>query len=189
MTSERSLSNAKDARNAALGAAWRACRRGAAVLALTAASLTAAMSGASAHGATAGTLTIAHPYALPTPPGATSGGAYLKEISNQGTSADSLVGVSSSAADRVQLHEMRMDGDVMRMRPVVAIAIGAGQRVAMAPGNGYHLMFTGIHGAWKVGDHIPLTLQFERAGRVDVTVVVQERAAVAISHQRGMTER
>lgn len=144
---------------------------------LTAALLAGATFAAQAQGYTAGTLTIAHPYALPTPPGATTGGGYLKDIANGGTVPDALVGVSSSAADAVQLHTMQMDGNVMRMRAVKTLVIAPGQHVGMAPGDGYHLMFIGIHKSWAVGDAVPLTLQFEHAGRVDVVLQVQPRDA------------
>ena len=131
------------------------------------------------HGYTSDTLDIAHPYALPTPPGATTGGAYLKEIDNKGKAPDALVGATSPFADRVELHEMKMDGDVMRMRAVTAIAISPGGSVTMAPGGGYHLMLFGIKRPLVVGQDVPVTLQFEKAGKIDVVLHVQERGAEA----------
>jgi copper(I)-binding protein len=144
-----------------------------------------------AHGYTSGTLSIAHPYALPTPPGATTGGAYLKEIDNKGAIADTLLSASSPIADRVELHNMQMDGNIMRMRDVKTIAIAPGASVAMAPGGGYHLMMIGIHQPFVVGKDIPLTLQFEHAGKVDVMLHVQERGApmtMSMDHQHEMTK-
>jgi copper(I)-binding protein len=135
-----------------------------------------------AHDAASGDLAIAHPYALPTPPGATTGGAYLKAIANNGKAPDALIGASSPAADRVEIHDMQMDGNVMRMRAVKSIAIVPGKPVAMSPGNGYHLMMLGIHKPFVVGDEIPLTLQFEHGGKVDVMLHVQERGAMAMDH-------
>ncbi len=139
-----------------------------------------------AHAASPGPVTVAHPYALPTPPGARSGGVYVGDLGNGGKEADALIGVSSTAADVVQLHDMRMEGSVMRMRAVPSLAIGPGQHVAMKPGDGYHLMFIGIHKSWKVGDKIPLTLRFEKAGRVDVTVKVEDRASTSMDAMPGM---
>ena len=141
------------------------------------------------HGASVGDLTIAHPYALVTPYGATTGGAYLKDVFNQGKTADTLIGAASPAASQVQFHTMSMDGDVMRMRAVPSIAIGPGQHVVMAPGGGYHLMFIGLKKGWAVGDEIPLTLRFEHAGRVDVMLHVQERGTMSMAHQKGMTDQ
>lgn len=120
-------------------------------------------------------LNVAHPYSFPTPPGATTGAAYIKDMSNRGSKEDKLIGASSPIADHIEMHVMRMDGDVMRMRSVPSIVIAPGQHVAMGPGNGYHLMLVGIKRPFKIGDHFPLTLQFENAGRVDVMLSVQDR--------------
>ena len=148
----------------------------------TAALLTLFSLTAHGHDYSLGALNVAHPYALPTPSGATTGAAYLKDISNQGSKEDQLVGASTPIADHVELHVMRMDGDVMRMRHVPSIAIMPGQHVAMSPGNGYHLMLVGIKRPFKVGDQIPLTLQFEKSGRVDMMLSVQERGASSEMH-------
>ena len=137
---------------------------------------------AHAHGYTAGDIAIAHPYSVPTPPGATTGAGYLKELSNKGSADDRLVGASSTAADRVEMHTMSMDGDVMRMRQVAGIVIPAKGHVDMAPGNGYHLMLIGIRQPLKVGDKVPLKLTFENAGAVDVELLVQERGAASGLH-------
>ena len=137
---------------------------------------------AEAHGYSTPTLTIAHPYALPTPPGATTGGAYLTAVDSKGNTADALVGASSPVADRVEMHTMSMDGDVMRMRAVPSIAIEPGKPIAMTPGGGYHLMMIGIHKPFVVGDRIPLTLQFQHAGRVDVMLDVQARGVQDMDH-------
>jgi copper(I)-binding protein len=137
---------------------------------------------AQAHDFKSGDLAIAHPYALPTPPGATTGGAYLQEIANKGKTPDALIGASSPVADRVEIHDMQMDGNIMRMRAVKSVAIVPGKPVAMSPGHGYHLMMLGIHQPFAVGNEIPLTLQFEHAGKVDVMLHVQERGAMAMDH-------
>lgn len=147
------------------------------LMALAMATLTGA---AFAHGFASGDLAIAHPYALVTPPGATTGGAYLTEIDNRGKTPDALVGATSPIADRVEIHNAQMDGDIMRMRAVQSIAIAPGKPVTMAPGGGYHLMLIGIHRPLTVGNDIPLTLQFAHAGKVDVTLHVQERGDAAM---------
>lgn len=143
--------------------------------------LTAAL--AFAHGYTVGKIDIAHPYSVPTPPGATTGGAYIHALTNKGTTEDRLVGVTTPAADHVELHSMAMDGNVMRMREVAGgIPLPAGGQVEMAPGGGYHLMMIGIKQPLKVGDKIPGTLKFEKAGTVDVVFDVQERGAAPEKH-------
>lgn len=139
--------------------------------------LLVATSCARAHGYSVGDIDIAHPYAVPTPMGATTGAGYIEEMTNKGSTDDRLVGVSSIAAARVELHAMSMDGDVMRMRQVPGIVIPAKGRVDMAPGNGYHLMLVGIKQPLKVGDKIPIKLTFAKAGSVAVELTVQSRGA------------
>lgn len=122
-----------------------------------------------------GDIGIAHPYSLATPPGATTGAGYVDELSNGGSVDDRLVAASSSVADRVELHTMSMDGNVMRMRQVPVLVIPAKGHVDLVPGSGYHLMLVGLKRPLKVGDHVPLTLTFANAGKVDVEMQVRER--------------
>ncbi len=137
---------------------------------------------AQAHGYTLRDIGIAHPYAVPTPAGATTGAGYIKQLSNKGATDDRLVGVSSPLADHVEIHTMSMDNNIMRMRQVAGIVIPAGGHVDMAPGGGYHLMMIGIKQPLKVGDKIPVKLTFEKAGTVDVELHVQERGAAGDMH-------
>lgn len=122
-------------------------------------------------------IAVDRPYAVATPPGATTGAGYVEALSNHGAADDRLVGVSSPVADRVEVHTMSMDGDVMRMRAVPALVIPAGGHVDLAPGDGYHLMLIGLKRPLKVGDRVPLTLTFANAGHVDVEMPVRERGA------------
>jgi len=74
---------------------------------------------------------------------------------------------------------MKMDGNVMRMREVEkGLEIPAGGSVTLAPG-GFHLMMTGLKGPLKQGTSVPLTLVFEKAGRIDVELAVE---AIGASH-------
>ncbi len=134
---------------------------------------TAAFSFASAqaHDYTAGDIRIEHPWARPTVPGQKAGGAFMK-LTNPSGMADRLVGVRSDVATSTELHTMTMDGNVMRMREVQAIEIPAGQVVELKPG-AFHVMFMGLKAPMKVGDMLPLTLKFERAGEVAVQVKVE----------------
>jgi copper(I)-binding protein len=72
----------------------------------------------------------------------------------------------------VELHEMKMDGDVMRMRQVAAVDVPAGGSVALEPG-GLHVMLLGLKAPLKEGDRFPMTLRFEKAGEVKVEVHVE----------------
>lgn len=126
---------------------------------------------ARAHDYAAGALKIAHPWARVTVPGQKNGGAYLS-VQNTGAAADRLLGGSSPAAERVELHTMSLEGDVMRMREVTAMEIPAGGRVALQPGR-HHLMLMGLKSPLKAGDAVPLTLRFEKAGEVKVELKIE----------------
>lgn len=131
-----------------------------------------------AHGYSAGSLRIGHPWGRATPPGAEVAGGFLT-IENTGKVDDRLVGISSPAAARVELHQMRMDAGVMRMRRIDdGLVIAAGKTVALAPG-GYHVMFVEPKRAWVAGDRIKATLVFKNAGKVDVEFAVGDAGATA----------
>src|SRR4051812_44005941 len=126
---------------------------------------------AQAHEYKIGTLQIGHPWARATPKGATVGGGYLT-ITNNGTTADRLVGGSSPIAERFEVHEMSMDGNVMRMRPVKdGLEIKPGQTVKLEPG-GLHIMLVNLKQPIKEGERVKGTLTFEKAGSVDVEYAV-----------------
>ena len=88
---------------------------------------------------------------------ATSSAAYFEITSGRG---GRLVGVRSPVSSSVDLHEMKMEGDVMRMRAVDAITLPPGQPVALRP-NGLHVMITGLKQPLKAGATVPLTLVVE----------------------------
>ena len=122
---------------------------------------------ANAHGFKAGDLTIGHPWTRATPGGAKIGGGYLS-VTNNGTVPDRLIGVSLSVADHGEIHEMKMDGGVMSMRPLPdGIAIKPGETVKFEPG-GYHVMFMDLKEPLMEGTMVKGQLQFEKAGKVDV---------------------
>jgi copper(I)-binding protein len=137
---------------------------------------------AAAHDYKLGTLEIDQPWARATPPTAPTGGGYLS-IKNTGTTPDRLMSVSSPAAATVQVHEMKMDGSVMRMREIDGpLEIKPGQTVTLAPG-GLHLMMMGLKAPFKQGERVPVTLVFEKAGKVDVELAVVAMGAMPGHHQ------
>ncbi|MBL0728489.1 copper chaperone PCu(A)C [Piscinibacter sp. HJYY11] len=138
---------------------------------LAALSLSAIAWAAQAHSFKLGKLTIGHPYARSTAPGQPAGGAYLS-IRNAGAAGDKLVSASADVSRSVELHEMKMDGDVMRMREVSAVEVPAGKAVELKPG-GLHIMLMGLKAPLKQGEKFPLKLKFEKAGEVTVTVNVE----------------
>ena len=97
-------------------------------------------------------------------------GLYAQITSAQG---GRLVGASSPAARAVEIHEMRMDGDVMRMRELPeGLALPAGQAVQLKPG-GLHLMLQGLKQPLKTGDRVPVTLVIEGADKQRQTLLIQ----------------
>jgi periplasmic copper chaperone A len=126
----------------------------------------------------AGDLLISQAWSRQTPSGAKVAGAYLT-IENKGTTADRLVSGSTDVAGRFEIHEMAVDGGVMKMRPLDnGIAIDPGKTVKLAPG-GYHVMLMDLKNQLKQGDKVPVTLQFEKAGKVNVSLDVQGVGAQA----------
>ena len=127
--------------------------------------------GALAHGYKLGDLVIEHPWSRATAPSAPTAGGYLR-IVNNGKTADRLVSGRSTASDKVEIHEMKMEGNVMRMRELEkGLEIPAGGSVTLAPG-GYHLMFIQLKEPFKEGAQVPATLVFEKAGAIDVVFSV-----------------
>jgi copper(I)-binding protein len=126
---------------------------------------------AAAHGYSAGEMTVRHPWSRATPPGANVAAAYL-EIRNSGKAPDRVVGAASPAAERVELHVQLREGDVLKMREVPGFDVPARQRLTLRPG-GSHLMLVGLKKPLAVGERIPLTLRFERAGELKIELEIQ----------------
>ena len=119
-----------------------------------------------------GDLTVTSPWTRATPGGAKIAGGYLK-ITNNGAASDRFVGAKSEEADHLELHEMSMSDGVMKMRPLPdGLEIKPGETVELKSG-GYHLMFMDIKLPFKQGDMIKATLQFEKAGSLDVKFSVR----------------
>lgn len=142
----------------------------------------------SAHDYKVGDLVIEHPFARATPPKARVAGGYM-QVTNNGTTADRLVGGSAVFAGRVEIHEMAIENDVMRMRPLAdGIEIPAGETVIFKPGS-YHVMFMAITEPLKEGSHHTVTLEFENAGTVDFEIAVKGMNAGAkhgMDHEKKM---
>ena len=129
-----------------------------------------------------GAIEIVQPWTRATPPTAESGGGYLV-LKNTGTTPDRLIAVKSPAADKVEIHEMKMDGNIMRMREVEkGIEIPPGATVELKPG-GFHVMFMGLRAPFAKDAKVPLTLVFEKAGSIDVDLMVQAMGAQAPMHK------
>jgi copper(I)-binding protein len=114
-----------------------------------------------------GQLVVEAPWARATPGGAQVGGGYLK-ITNMGKESDRLIGGSLPVATSVEVHQMTMSNGVMKMRRMEhGLDIKPGETVELKPGS-YHLMFNGLRESLKQGQTIKGTLQFEKAGFIEV---------------------
>ncbi|MBL8705381.1 MAG: copper chaperone PCu(A)C [Rhodospirillales bacterium] len=135
--------------------------------------LAAALPAAAADTYKIGALVIEKPFARPSM--ARNGAAYVT-IVNTATQPDRLIRVLSPRSGKVEMHTMSMDGDIMRMREVPGIDVPGNGRVEMKPGDGLHIMLMGLNGPLNDGESFPMTLQFERSGKVDVVVPVEKPA-------------
>ncbi|MBP7339904.1 copper chaperone PCu(A)C [Niveispirillum sp.] len=127
-------------------------------------------------GAAQAEISVSNPFSRASAPQAKAGAAFL--TLNIDAGADKLVGASSPVADKAELHAHLMEGGVARMRPVEGgIAVNAGTPTELKPG-GLHIMLMGLKAPLKQGDSFPLTLTFEKAGEVAVTVPVQGPGAM-----------
>ena len=131
-----------------------------------------------AHDYKLGPLEIGNPWTRATPPSAQSGGGFLT-ITNKGTTPDRLVAVRSTASNKAEIHEMKMDGNVMRMRELEkGLEILPGATVELKPGS-YHLMFMELKAPFAKDAKIPATLVFEKAGSIDVELSVAAMGAAS----------
>jgi periplasmic copper chaperone A len=117
---------------------------------------------------------ITNAWARATPGGAQTAAAYVTLQSDAG---DRLIGISTPAAQKAEVHEMTMEGNVMKMRPVDGLDLPAGKSVTLKPG-GYHIMLTGLAKPLEAGQTFPMTLDFTKAGEKQVTVRVEKVGAM-----------
>ena len=115
------------------------------------------------------TVEVKDAWARATVPGQTASGAFMKITAKE---VAQLVGADSSAAEVVEVHEMRLEGNVMRMRAAPVIDLPVGQTVELKPG-GYHVMLMDLKAPLKAGSSLPLTLTFKNAKGVESKVQLQ----------------
>ncbi len=113
-------------------------------------------------------ISIRNPHAAATPPGVPVAAAYMEILSGE---TDALMGASTPIAERVEIHESRQQNGTATMRPVPKVELRAGNRIALEPG-GLHFMLLGLKEPLVAGTQFPFTLHFERAGGIQIEVVV-----------------
>lgn len=128
---------------------------------------------------TSAPITVERAWARATPGAVTTGGAYMTVI-DHGTAPDRLIGVATPIAGKAEVHEMTNDKGVMKMRMVHGVTVEPGKSLELKPG-GYHVMLMDLKQPLKDGDSFPLTLTFEKAGNIPVTVKVGKIGAMGPS--------
>jgi copper(I)-binding protein len=125
-----------------------------------------------------GSIQITQPWARATPKGASAGAAYMT-VTNSGTTAQHLNCVSSDVATECQIHEMSMDGGVMKMRPLQGgLEVKPGETVTLKPGS-FHLMLVGLKQPLQAGTSIEATFKVDSGTTVQVAFPVAAIGAPA----------
>ena len=124
----------------------------------------------------AGDLVIEHAHARATKGNMPNSASFL-QIINKGKADDALLSASAAIAERVELHTMSMEGEVMKMRAVDSVELKAENTISMKPSQGPHVMLFGLKKSLKAGEKFPMTLNFRKAGAVEVSVEVMDIAA------------
>jgi copper(I)-binding protein len=131
-------------------------------------------------GAALAEVEVKNPWVRATVPAQTATGAFM-EITAK-TDAR-LIAARSPVAQTVEIHEMKMEGGVMKMRAIPGLDLPAGKPVSLAP-SGYHIMLMGLTRQIKADETVPLTLVVERkdGGREEIEVKAKARALGASAH-------
>ena len=142
------------------------------------------MTGLLLAGATAAQVQVKDAWARPTVPGQSGGGAFMTLTAPQGAK---LVGATSNVAGVTELHEMSMDGHVMKMRAIPSLELPAGRAVELKSG-GHHLMLMDLKQPLKAGDKFTVELQVVDAQGKPTTVPVEvlvRSGAPQVDHRHG----
>ena len=152
--------------------------------ALIARSVAVTLAGLCATAAFAADIEVANPWVRGTVAAQKATGAFMQLSSKGGVS---LVGVASPAAKVVEIHEMVMDNNVMKMRPVPRLEVAAGKALELKPGS-YHVMLIDLNKPLAKGEIVPITLKVEgkdkKVEAVEVKAEVRELTAPAPMEHR-----
>ena len=136
------------------------------------------------HAAHAGDIMVHESWARASIGSAPNSAAYM-QLMTHGDQADKLIAVETPAAERAELHDHILDGDVARMQKIEAIDVKPGEPITLEPG-GLHVMLMGVKDKLNEGDVLPLTLTFEKAGEVTLEVPIKGlKAGAGHGHGEG----
>jgi len=143
--------------------------------------LAAVATSAHAENYKVGSLVVDHPWTRATPKSATVAGGYVK-ITNTGSTPDRLTGGSAEVSRKFEVHEMSMEGGVMKMRELRdGLEIPPGATVELKPGS-YHIMMMNLSRPLAKGEKVKGSLTFEKAGKVDVEFAVEALGGMPAGH-------
>jgi copper(I)-binding protein len=144
-----------------------------------------AVGAASAGEYKAGSLEISDPWSRATPKGSSVAAGYMT-IKNSGSTPDRLISGSSDVAPKFEVHEMKMEDGIAKMRPVKGgLEIKPGETVELKPGS-FHIMFVGVKKPLSAGEQFKATLVFEKAGSVNVDYDVRAMGSQPAGAMPGM---
>ena len=128
-----------------------------------------AAAGVAAAAAASAQVTVTDPWVRGTVTGQKATGAFMQLIA---TESATLVSVESPVAGTVQIHEMKMENDVMKMRAIPRLDLPAGKAVELKPG-GYHMMLMDLKQPLKKGEAVPISLRFEAKDKTFKTIEIK----------------
>jgi copper(I)-binding protein len=132
------------------------------------------------------TIAVEHAWARATPTGARTGAAFATLL-NKATTDDLLLGASTPIAQKVQFHSETNDNGIMKMRQLSSITLHPGAPVILKPG-AIHIMMIGLKQPLKKGQSFLLTLDFEKAGQIEVKVPVIGAGAMTLDNMDSGTD-
>ena len=115
---------------------------------------------------------VSEAWGRPSPLQAGNGAAYML-LTNTGSEDDKLISAASDVSEAVEIHDMTMENDVMKMFRIDGIDIPAGGSAQLQPG-GKHVMFIGLYEKLEIGQTINVTLEFEKSGQQTIEVEIRE---------------
>ena len=124
-----------------------------------------------AHAGSGHRIVVENAWTLPLPSVAVNGASYLTIYNHGDAHADNLIGARSPVAGQVEIHDMMHSDGQMKMYKIDRVEIPAQGTVALEPG-AIHLMLKGLTRPLVEGEMFPLTLEFEKAGEIDVMVMI-----------------
>lgn len=139
-----------------------------------------APAGAASQNYTLGGIEIGQPWARAAAPGDLEAAGFFT-VTNKGSAADRLIAASSAAAERIEIHAIKVVGAELRMRERAGgLLLSPGTTLTLKP-RGYHLLLTGLRAPLEQGARLRIMLTFERAGSIDIDLLVAPPGPIGLA--------